>query len=375
MPLSPISPVEAVRTSRPVAREDVMAIEAYVPGKAKAQTAAKIYKLSSNETPLGPSLQAVEAFTGAARTLATYPEGSARILREALSHRWQINPEQIICGAGSDELLSLIAYAFLSVGDEGIITEHGFLVYKIAIQAAGGVPVIVPETNFTADVDTILAHVTSRTKIVYLANPNNPTGTYLPPHDVVRLHQGLPPHVILVLDGAYAEYVEGEEGASLALAQMHHNVVISRTFSKVYGLAAARLGWMYGSPDIIDAMNRIRGPFNVSTAAMLAGVAALQDREHLEKAVAHNRHWREWLTLQLRALGLAVTASQANFILIHFPQETGRTAVDADAFLSERGLILRRVDAYGLPHCLRLSVGSAEANEAVVSALRDFVIR
>jgi histidinol-phosphate aminotransferase len=261
------------------------------------------------------------------------------------------------------------------VGDEGIITEHGFLVYKIAIQAAGGVPVIVPETNFTADVDTILAHVTSRTKIVYLANPNNPTGTYLPPHDVVRLHQGLPPHVILVLDGAYAEYVEGEEGASLALAQMHHNVVISRTFSKVYGLAAARLGWMYGSPDIIDAMNRIRGPFNVSTAAMLAGVAALQDREHLEKAVAHNRHWREWLTLQLRALGLAVTASQANFILIHFPQETGRTAVDADAFLSERGLILRRVDAYGLPHCLRLSVGSAEANEAVVSALRDFVIR
>jgi histidinol-phosphate aminotransferase len=368
MSISPISPIEVTLPIRPVAKESVMAIDVYVPGKSAVSSTQKIHKLSSNETPFGPSPRAIEAYVQAASHLALYPEGTSKLLREAIGEKWKIEPAQVICGAGSDELLSLIAYAFMGAGDEGIFTEHGFLVYKIAIMAAGGVPVVAPETHLTADVDAILARVTPRTKLVYLANPNNPTGTALPPHEIKRLHQGLPPYTILVLDGAYAEYVEGEDEASLALAQSAHNVVISHTFSKVYGLAAARLGWMYGSPDIIDAMNRIRGPFNVSTAAMHAGVAALNDEAHLKTAIAHNRTWREWLTEHISALGFKVTPSKANFILIHFPANI-LSADLADKYLISRGLILRRVDAYGLPDCLRLTVGSEEACRAVVEEL------
>jgi histidinol-phosphate aminotransferase len=357
---------------RPIARESVMAIEAYVPGKSAVHTTQKIHKLSSNETPFGPSPRAINAYAEAAPHLALYPEGTSKMLREAIGDKWSIDPAQVICGAGSDELLSLIAYAFMGSGDEGIFTEHGFLVYKIAILAAGGTPIVAPETHLTANVDAILARVTPRTKLVYLANPNNPTGTYVRPEEIKRLHQGLPAHTILVLDGAYAEYVVGEEEASLTLAQSANNVVISRTFSKVYGLAAARLGWMYGAPEIIDAMNRIRGPFNVSTAAMHAGVAALNDDAHLKTAIAHNAKWRDWLTQHITALGFAVTPSKANFILIHFHAEGAHSAANADAYLSDRGLILRRVSAYGLPDCLRLTVGSEEACRAVVLALTQF---
>ena len=371
------------KSPRPTARESIMKIEAYVPGKSSVgksgnahsgeQNPLKIHKLSSNETPFGPSSSAIEAYAQAAKTLATYPEGSSKKLREAIGQKWGINPEQIICGAGSDELLSLTAYTLMNPHDEGIFTEHGFLVYKIAIMAAGGTAVIASEKHFKADVDDILSRISPQTKIIYIANPNNPTGTYLCPDEMKRLHAGIPSNVLLVIDGAYAEYVAGEEEASLSLAQTFENVVISRTFSKVYGLAAARLGWMYGAKHMIDAMNRIRGPFNVSTAAMDAGVAALQDTAHLQKSVAHNTLWREWLTREITALGLAVTPSQANFILIHFPNNNHQNASIADEYLSERGLILRRVSAYGLPQCLRLSVGSQDANEALVSALSEFM--
>jgi len=358
---------------RPQPRPGVMQIEAYVPGKSAAAGVAKIHKLSSNETPLGPSPKAIEAVR-AANHFELYPDGSATRLREAIAAKYGLDPNRIICGAGSDELLSLITNAYVGPGDEGIFTEHGFLVYRIAILAAGGVPVVAPEKDYRADVDAILARVTDRTKIVFLANPNNPTGTYLPFDEVKRLHAGLPSHVVLVLDAAYAEYVRRNDYESgLELVATSENVVMTRTFSKIYGLANLRLGWMVAPAHIVDAVNRIRGPFNINGPAMTAGIAAIQDDAHVAKSVEHNEHWLAWLTKEIEALGLKVTPSVGNFLLIHFPQEAGSTAKDADAFLSSRGLILRRIEAYGLPHALRLTIGSEEANRLVVAALRDFL--
>jgi histidinol-phosphate aminotransferase len=350
-----------------------MQIDAYVPGKSKAAGVAKIHKLSSNETPLGPSPKAMEAI----RTfdhLELYPDGTATKLREAIAARYGLDPNRIICGAGSDELLALITHAYVGPGDEGIFTEHGFLVYRIAILAAGGVPVVAPEKDLRTDVDAILAKVTDRTRIVFLANPNNPTGTYIPFDEVKRLHAGLPPHVVLVLDAAYAEYVRRNDyEAGLELVATSENVVMTRTFSKIYGLAALRLGWMVAPAHIADAVNRIRGPFNVSGPAIAAGIAAIQDEAHIAKAVEHNERWLAWLTREIEALGLKVTPSVGNFLLVHFPQEAGRTAKEADAFLTARGLILRQVEAYGLPNALRLTVGDEEANGLVVRALSDFM--
>ncbi len=358
---------------RPQPRPGVMQIEAYVPGKSAAAGVAKVHKLSSNETPLGPSPKAIQAVKDASH-FELYPDGSATKLREAIGAKYGLDPNRIICGAGSDELLSLITNAYVGPGDEGIFSEHGFLVYRIAILAAGGVPVVAPEKDYRADVDAILARVTDKTKIVFLANPNNPTGTYLPFDEVKRLHAGLPSHVVLVLDAAYAEYVRRNDYESgLELVATSENVVMTRTFSKIYGLANLRLGWMVAPAHMADAVNRIRGPFNISGLAMSAGIAAIQDDAHVGKAIEHNEQWLAWLTREIGALGLKVTPSVGNFLLIHFPQEVGRTSKEADAFLSSRGLILRRIDAYGLPHALRLTVGGEEANRLVVEALRDFL--
>ena len=359
-------------SARPVPRPGVLDIQAYVPGKSGAAGVAKIYKLSSNETPLGPSPKAVAA--AKAVDLEFYPDGAATKLREAIAAKYGLDPARIVCGAGSDELLNLLTHAYVGPGDEGVFTEHGFLVYRIAILAAGGKPVVVPETNYTADVDAILAAVTPRTKVVFLANPNNPTGTYLPFDEVKRLHAGLPPQVLLVLDAAYAEYVRRNDYASgLELVATAENVVMTRTFSKIYGLAALRLGWMVGPAHIVDAVNRIRGPFNVNAPAIEAGVAAIADDAHVADAVTHNERWLSWVTDEIEALGLQVTPSVGNFILIHFPAEAGRTAKDADAFLTKRGLIMRAVGAYGLPNALRMTIGNEEANRLVVTALSEFV--
>jgi histidinol-phosphate aminotransferase len=361
-------------SARPVPRPGVLDIQAYVPGKSGAAGVGKIYKLSSNETPLGPSPNAIAAAKAVAADLEFYPDGAATKLREAIATKYGLDPARIVCGAGSDELLNLITHAYIGPGDEGVFTEHGFLVYRIAILAAGGKPVVVPETSYTADVDAILAAVTPRTKVVFLANPNNPTGTYLPFDEVKRLHAGLPPQVLLVLDAAYAEYVRRNDYASgLELVATAENVVMTRTFSKIYGLAGLRLGWMVGPAHVIDAVNRIRGPFNVSAPAIEAGVAAIADDAHVAEAVAHNERWLAWLTREIGALGLTVTPSVGNFILIHFPADAGRTAAEADAFLTKRGLIVRAVGAYGLPDALRMTVGDEEANRLVLGALADFV--
>jgi len=360
--------------SRPMPRPGVLDIAPYIPGKSSAPGVAKVFKLSANETPLGPSPKAIQAYKDCAAHLEDYPEGSSRVLRDAIGKSFGLDPDRIVCGAGSDEILNFLGHAYLGAGDEAIMTEHCFLVYPIATTANGAKCVVVPEKDFTANVDAILAAVTPRTKIVWIANPNNPTGTYVPFDEIKRLQRSLPPHVLLVIDAAYSEYVSRNDyEAGIELVATTDNTVMCRTFSKIHGLASLRVGWMYAPAHIIDALNRIRGPFNVSTPAMLAAVAALGDTAYIERSRAHNEQWRGWLTEEIGKLGLKVTPSVANFVLIHFPLDKGKTADDADAFLTRRGLVLRGLKNYKLPHALRLTVGTEEANRLVVAGLRDFM--
>lgn len=362
--------------ARPVPRPGVLSIAPYVPGRSEAPGVAKVYKLSSNETPLGPSPHAIAAYRNAADHLEAYPDGAATRLRAAIGARYGLDASRIICGAGSDELLNLIAHTYIGPGDEGLFSQHGFLVYKIAITAAGGTPVVAPERNYTTDVDALLAAVTERTKVVFVANPNNPTGTYIPHDEMARLRAGLPPHVLLVIDAAYTEYVRANDYSSgLEMAASLPNVLMTRTFSKIHGLAGLRIGWAFGPAEVIDALNRVRGPFNVSAPAIAAGVAAMEDPAHEARAAEHNLTWLAWVTEQVRALGLDVTPSVGNFVLIHFPDTPGGTARDADEFLLKRGLVLRAVASYGLPDALRMTIGSEEANRLVIDALRDFLKR
>jgi len=361
-------------TNRPHPRPGVLDIAPSAPGKSTAPGVAKVFKLSSNETPLGPSPNAIAAYRAAGEHLEDYPDGSAAALRDAIGVAFGLDPDRIICGAGSDDLLNLLTRAYLSDGDEAIYTTHGFVVYPIATMGTGAKAVAAPEKDFTANVDAILKAVTPRTKIVFLANPNNPTGTYVPFDEVKRLQKSLPAHVLLVLDAAYAEYVQRNDYESgIELVATTDNVVMTRTFSKIYGLAALRLGWMYGPAHVVEAINRIRGPFNVNGPAIAAGIAAIRDTEHVEKSRAHNTRWLAWLTEEIGKLGLPVTPSAANFVLIHFPETKGRTAKEADAFLTRRGLILRQVGVYKLPNALRMSVGTEEANRLVVQALKEFL--
>jgi histidinol-phosphate aminotransferase len=360
----------------PQPRPGVLDIEAYVPGKSSAPGVAKVFKLSSNETPLGPSPRAIAAYQAAGVNLQDYPDGSASELREAIGRVFGLDPDRIVCGTGSDDLLHLLAHAYLTDGDEAIYTTHGFLIFPIATRSAGAKPVVAPETDYTANVDAILAAVTKRTKLIFLANPNNPTGTMLPFDEIKRLHRGLPPHVVLVLDAAYADYVRRNDyEAGIELVSTSDNVVMCRTFSKIHGLASLRLGWMFAPAAIVDAVNRIRGPFNVSGPAIAAGIAAIEDHEHQERSREHNTRWLNWLTEEIGKLGLKVTPSVANFLLIHFPQTKGRTAAEADAFLTARGLVLRQTTTYRLPNALRMSIGTEEANRLVVASLRDFLAK
>jgi histidinol-phosphate aminotransferase len=361
--------------ARPVPNPGILDIAPYTPGKSpEPEPGRKVFKLSANETPFGPSPKAIEAYKRAAAHLADYPEGTSRVLRQSIGRAFGLDPNRIICGAGSDELLNLLAHTYLSHGDEAIHTRHGFLVYPIATMANGAKNVVAPEKDLTADVDAILKAVTPRTKIVWLANPNNPTGTYLPFDEVKRLRASLPSHVLLVLDAAYSDYVSRNDyEIGIELVATTENTVMTHTFSKIHGLAALRIGWMFGPTHIVDAVNRIRGPFNVSTPAMLAAVAAIEDSAHQEMSKVHTERWRNWLTVEIRKLGLKVTPSVANFVLIHFPTEKGRTAAEADAFLTRRGLVLRALNNYHLPHALRMTIGTEEANRLVVEGLRDFM--
>lgn len=359
----------------PHPRPGILEIDPYVPGKDHAPGAVTVHKLSSNESPLGPSPLAREALLEAVRgDLARYPDGTARVLREAIAEVHGLNPAHIACGNGSDELLAQLCHAYLAPGDEAIVTEHGFLIYKIQTLAAGGTPVTVAERDERVDVDAILAAVTPRTRLVFIANPGNPTGTYVPAAEIRRLQAALPADVLLVLDAAYGEYVRRNDyETGIELVSSSRNVIMTRTFSKVYGLAALRVGWAYGPAAVIDVLNRMRNPFNVGTPAMIAAAAAMRDRTFTAEAVRFNETWREEIAAALAALGLRVTPSVANFLLVHFPQTPGRSAREADAFLTARGFVLRGVGAYGFPDALRLSIGTEDANRGVIAAFRDFM--
>jgi histidinol-phosphate aminotransferase len=361
--------------SRPVPNPGILDIAPYTPGKSPVpEPGRKVFKLSANETPFGPSPHAIAAYKSAADHLEDYPEGTSRVLREAIGKAYGLDPNRIICGAGSDEILNLLAHTYLAPGDEAISTTHGFLVYPIATLANGAKNVVAEEKDLTCNVDAILAKVSPNTKLVWLANPNNPTGTYIPFDEVKRLRAGLPSHVVLVLDAAYADYVsKNDYEIGIELVSTTDNTVLTHTFSKIHGLAALRIGWMFGPANIVDAVNRIRGPFNVSVPAQLAAVAAIQDTAHVDMSRVHTIKWRDRLTEEFTRLGLKVTPSVCNFVLVHFPTTKGKTAADADAFLTKRGLVLRALGNYNLPHALRMTIGTDEANELVIAALAEFM--
>jgi histidinol-phosphate aminotransferase len=332
-----------------------------------------VIKLSANEGALGPSPQAVKAYEAASGDLGRYPDGACSALRAAIGARFALAPERIICGAGSDDILGLLARAYAGEGDEVLYSEHGFLIYPIAARAVGAEPVKVPERDLTADVDGFLARAGNRTRLVYLANPNNPTGSYLSVSELRRLRAGLPESTVLVIDSAYAEYVtEADYEAGGALVDEGENVIMTRTFSKIFGLGGLRLGWAYGPAHMIDVLNRIRMPFNISGAAQAAGVAALADSAHTEAARDLNSRMRTRLADALGAAGIDVAPSAGNFVLARFAGGAAE-ALAADQFLIEHGIIVRRMGAYGLPDSLRITVGLEAEVEAVAAALADFM--
>lgn len=356
---------------RPVPQPGILDIAPYVPGKS-GTPGSKAVKLSSNESPLGASPSAVAAFAAAASQLDIYPEGSSRILRTALAEVHGVDPERIVCGNGSDDLLHLLAQCYLGQGDEAVMSRYGFSVYPIITRAAGASIVMVDEPDYVAQVDALLAAVTERTRVVWLANPNNPTGTYLSDAEIRRLHAGLRRDILLVIDNAYAEYVTAPDFAvAQQLVAEAQNVVMVRTFSKM-GLAAARIGWMVGPDHIVDAVNRIRGPFNVNLPAQLAGAAAARDVEFTARLKSHNATWRDWLTAELDSNHMRVVPSQANFVMVLFPDAD--FAAKAFQALFERGLIVREIGhSYGIPNGLRISIGSEEAMRGVAGILKALV--
>ncbi len=360
----------------PQPRSSILEMEPYKAGKRAIEGIACPIKLSSNESLLGASPKVRDALVRASETLSLYPDGDCEMLRERIAARHGIDAGRIVCGNGSFELLALLGLAYLDQGSEALYSEHGFSFYKLVAQTNGARPVSAPDIGMKADVDAILERVSPKTRIVFLANPNNPTGTYLTNKEVKKLHANLPPHVLLVLDGAYAEYVRREDyEAGIDLVDASQNVVMTRTFSKIYGLACLRLGWCYGPAHVADVLNRIRGPFNVSGAAQAAGVAAIADTSFEKMVVEHNEKWRVWLNKEITSLGLKTTEGAASFLVIHFDKNGQKTAAEADRFLQSKGLILRRLQAYKLPHCIRMTVGLEDANRAVVAALKAFMSR
>lgn len=358
----------------PTPRPGILSIEPYVGGKSTLPGQGRIIKLSSNEGALGPSPRAMEAYRQAAETIHRYPDGGATALRAALGKRFGLDPARIVCGAGSDEIIALLTKAYAGPGDEVLYSQYGFVMYPIAAHGAGATPVAAPEADYRTDVDALLARANARTKICFLANPNNPTGTYVTAAELKRLRGGLPAHALLVIDAAYAEYVSRNDySAGADLVDANDNVVMTRTFSKIFALGGLRLGWAYCPPNVADVLNRVRGPFNVSAPALAAGVAALEDLAFTDKSRAHNDMWLPWLSQELIRLGLTVTPSVGNFVLAGFPASGAKTAAAANAHLNARGIIPRALGNYGLPNHLRITIGAEDEMRAVVAALAEFL--
>jgi histidinol-phosphate aminotransferase len=354
------------------------AIHPYVAGKAKLGDTPVVAKLSSNENPFGPSPHAVAAMQAVVAEGHRYPDPAATALRAALAEKHGLDADRIVCGTGSDELLHLLAGAFASVGDEVLYARHSFIVYELAARRVGATPVMAPDDDYACDVDAMLAAVTPRTRLVYLANPNNPTGTQISGAELRRLHAGLPADCLFAVDGAYAEFAGGDYVDGLDLAREFPNVVALRTFSKLHGLAAQRVGWAYGAPHVIDALNRIRGPFNVTTTGQAGAIAALADEGWADMVLRHTAQWRRWMASEIAALGnagLRAIPSAANFVLIEFPETGPVTAAAANDALLADGIIARYLAVQAMPRCLRVSVGTEAETRAAMASLRRFVER
>jgi len=360
----------------PEPKPGIMDISAYVAGKSKVSADVKtIIKLSSNENTLGPSPKATKAYLDHAALLNRYPDSACASLRDAIARTHNLDKDRIVCGAGSDELIGLLVHAYAAFGDEVLYSEHGFLMYKIYAQGNGATPVTAKEKNLTADVDALLAAVTPKTRIVFIANPNNPTGTYITAGEMKRLRAGLADNIILAIDGAYAEYADRPDYSDgRELVDATENTVMLRTFSKIYGLSSLRLGWGYFPAGIADVLNRVRGPFNVSGAAIAAGTAAMEDTAYTAEVKKHNSIWLERLTAEFKKIGLTIYPSLANFLLVEFPSQ-GKTSSAANHFLMARGIIPREVASYGLPECLRITIGTEAENQALIATLQEFMSR
>lgn len=355
-------------------RPGILDIKPYKPGATDAPGIANPVKLSSNENPMGSSPMARAAFESASKNLNLYPDGGASRLREAIGEANNLDPNRIVCGTGSDEILQLLGRAYLASGDKVVQSQYGFLVYRLVAMQSDAELVSAAETDFETDVDAVLKAAGEDARIVFLANPNNPTGTFVSKAEIRRLREGLPASTMLVVDEAYAEYVdEPDYETAFDLADEYDNVVVTRTFSKIHGLAGLRLGWAYADASIIDVLNRVRGPFNVNLPAIEAGIAAIKDTDFQQRSADHNRQGLDFMREKLVGIGLNVTPSVCNFLLVHFPETKGKTAVEADAFLTSRGLIVRPVAPYGLPNSLRITIGLDGDNRKIVEALAEFM--
>ena len=354
-------------------RPGILEVAPYVGGEAAIPGRNRVIRLASNENPLGPSPCAMAAYAALEKEIHRYPDGGARALRETIARAEDLDPAHIVCGAGSDELIVLLVRGYAGPGDEVLHSEHGFLMYPIAAKTAGAEPVAAAERDLTADVDALLERVSEKTRLVFLANPNNPTGSYLAEAELRALRAGLPEEVVLVIDAAYAEYATQDDYCSaMDLVAEFDNLVVTRTFSKIHGLAALRLGWAYCPPAVADVLNRLRGPFNVSQAAQAAGVAAIKDRQHVERSRAHNARWLAWASERLAAAGFDPRPSAGNFLLLRFAEEPGRSAEAALAHLKKHGILVRAMGGYGLPDALRITIGTESETRAVVQALEGF---
>lgn len=354
------------------AKQSIYDIKPYIGGESKSDAGGEVIKLSSNEGAFGASPKAVLAAQEAAKNMHLYPDGGCTALRQVLAAQNNISVDNIVCGAGSDEIISFLCHSYVGEGENIVHSQHGFLMYAIYAKTAGGEAIAAPEKNLTADVDALLNAVNDKTKILFLANPNNPTGSYLKRDEVLRLHGGLPKDVILVLDAAYAEYVDDPEYTSgHDLVETHDNIVVTRTFSKLYALGGLRVGWGHCPAAIADVLNRARGPFNVSSIAQSAAIAALEDEAFTHKSLAHNKQCLVWFSKALQDLGLTVYPSAANFILVDFGDES--RAENTRLALKAKGILVRQVGSYGLPTCLRITIGTDAQMKLVIQGIKDYI--
>lgn len=353
----------------------VAELQPYVPGKPIEELQRQygvrdVIKLASNENPLGPSKAALAAVAKASKEMTRYPDGNGYALKMALAEKLQLAPEQITLGNGSNDVLELLARAFAGKGDEVVFSEHAFAVYPLATKAIGATGVAVPAKDYGHDLDAMLAAINSRTKLVFIANPNNPTGTWVEADEILAFLEKVPEQVLVVLDEAYVEYLD-QQNHAVDWLRDYHNLVITRTFSKAYGLAGLRIGYALSHPEVADLLNRIRQPFNANSLAQAAAVAALGDESYLQQSRDLNQAGMKQLIAGFEQLGLGFIPSKGNFIAVNVQSNAAEVYDD----LLYEGVIVRPIAGYGMPQHLRVSIGRAEENQRFLDALSSVLGR